>query len=251
MILKGFSKSDANFILELISRSTLCSVAADVKQITHDLRDLISFEYAVCGFARMLKPGILASYEIINVSYPEGWLRIYSQNNYQQIDPIVQDNYTRFEMQYWDDTYKKTSPSPAFLSVAHDYKLIDGYTCGVRSRSGKEGSLLSIAGKKIKKDPYTEAVLHHMMPHLHQALDRLSNKQDRIEAPCTYGISPREREVLNWVKQGKNSWDISVILGISERTVNYHVDNVKQKLDAVSRSHAVAIAIDRGLIDVE
>lgn len=62
-------------------------------------------------------------------------------------------------------------------------------------------------------------------------------------------LSPREKEVLNWLKKGKTSWDISVILCISERTVNFHIKNIMQKLDAVSRIHAVAKAIERGLIN--
>ena len=64
-------------------------------------------------------------------------------------------------------------------------------------------------------------------------------------------LSLREKEVLNWIKQGKSTWDISVILGISRSTVNFHVNNILQKLDAVSRAQAVAIAIEQGLIDIE
>jgi DNA-binding CsgD family transcriptional regulator len=251
MILKGFSRPDANYILELINRSTSCSVAADIKQIAHDLRDLISYEYAVCGFAKIINLGYVASYEVVNVSYPEEWLSIYAKNKYHQIDPIVKKNFSQFELQYWEQTLKKSAPPREFLSAAHDFGLMDGYTYGIRSRSGKEGSLFSIAGRRLKKDLYTEAVLQHIMPHFHQALERLTNRQNGNRNADVYFISPREKEVLNWVSQGKNSWDISVILGISERTVNYHVDNVKQKLDAGSRTHAVAIAIDHGLIGVE
>ncbi|HEY6871511.1 MAG TPA: LuxR C-terminal-related transcriptional regulator [Geobacteraceae bacterium] len=42
-----------------------------------------------------------------------------------------------------------------------------------------------------------------------------------------------------------------MILGISERTVKYHVSTVMSKLDASNRSHAVAIALSMGLIAVE
>jgi DNA-binding CsgD family transcriptional regulator len=63
-------------------------------------------------------------------------------------------------------------------------------------------------------------------------------------------LSAREKEVLNWLKQGKSSWEISVILGISESTVNFHVYNVMHKLDASSRPQAVAAAAHLGLIDL-
>ncbi len=57
-----------------------------------------------------------------------------------------------------------------------------------------------------------------------------------------FSLSPREREVLKWVKRGKTSWDISVILRISERTVNYHVSNIMRKLDVTNRQQAVSEA---------
>lgn len=57
-------------------------------------------------------------------------------------------------------------------------------------------------------------------------------------------LSPRELEVLMWLKLGKTSWDIAVILRISERTVNYHVSNILQKLDVASRLQAVSAAFE-------
>ena len=62
-------------------------------------------------------------------------------------------------------------------------------------------------------------------------------------------LSKREKEVLSWLKEGKSSWDIAAILNISERTVNFHVSNIMQKLNAVSRTQAVAVAIEKGLAD--
>ncbi len=60
-------------------------------------------------------------------------------------------------------------------------------------------------------------------------------------------LSPRETEVLGWLKLGKTSWDISQILGIKERTVNYHVNNIIQKLNAANRLQAVFEAMnDKG-----
>ena len=64
-------------------------------------------------------------------------------------------------------------------------------------------------------------------------------------------LSVREKEVVRWIKKGKSSWEIGAILGISERTVNFHVNNIKQKLNVISRTQAVAIAIEQGLINME
>lgn len=64
-------------------------------------------------------------------------------------------------------------------------------------------------------------------------------------------ITKREKEILRWLKEGKSSWDISRILGISERTVNFHVYNIMDKLGAVNRPQIVAIAFQIGLFETE
>ncbi|GAB4407113.1 MAG: hypothetical protein OHK0032_02390 [Thermodesulfovibrionales bacterium] len=61
-------------------------------------------------------------------------------------------------------------------------------------------------------------------------------------------FSLREIEVLKWAKEGKTNWEISVILGISERTVKFHIASILRKLDAVSRGHAIAKALELGVL---
>jgi len=53
-------------------------------------------------------------------------------------------------------------------------------------------------------------------------------------------LTDRERDTLAWVAEGKSDWEISVILGLSETTVRFHVDNARRKLGAVNRAQAVA-----------
>ena len=79
----------------------------------------------------------------------------------------------------------------------------------------------------------------------------LANIKNALESHSIgngYSLSMREKEVLKWLKKGKSSWDISIILGISERTVNFHITNIMNKLDAMTRTQAVAISIEKGLI---
>jgi LuxR family quorum sensing-dependent transcriptional regulator len=53
-------------------------------------------------------------------------------------------------------------------------------------------------------------------------------------------LTPRERDMLMLVADGKTDWEISVIMGISESTARFHVDNARRKLGAVTRAQAVA-----------
>lgn len=53
-------------------------------------------------------------------------------------------------------------------------------------------------------------------------------------------LTDRERDAVAWVAEGKSDWEISVILGVSETTIRFHVDNARKKLGAVNRAQAVA-----------
>ena len=61
-------------------------------------------------------------------------------------------------------------------------------------------------------------------------------------------ITEREIECLQWASIGKTAWEISMILSISERTVGFHLTNAATKLQANNRTHAVSIALKKGLI---
>jgi LuxR family quorum sensing-dependent transcriptional regulator len=56
--------------------------------------------------------------------------------------------------------------------------------------------------------------------------------------------------VLGWVAQGKSTREIRKILRIAGRTVDEHVKAAGHKLGAVNRTHAVAIALREGIVEV-
>lgn len=63
-------------------------------------------------------------------------------------------------------------------------------------------------------------------------------------------LSQREIEVLRCIARGAGNKEIGVELGIAEGTVKNHVNNILGKLGAADRTHAVAIAARRGMIDL-
>lgn len=64
----------------------------------------------------------------------------------------------------------------------------------------------------------------------------------------TIKLSPREKEVLEWAAQGKTAWETGEIMGIASNTASAYLRSAAQKLNAVSKAHAVALAITRELI---
>ena len=63
-------------------------------------------------------------------------------------------------------------------------------------------------------------------------------------------LSERELEVLRGVAAGKPNKVIAADLGIAEGTVKTHMRSILPKLDASDRTHAVMIALKRGIFDV-
>jgi two-component system nitrate/nitrite response regulator NarL len=63
-------------------------------------------------------------------------------------------------------------------------------------------------------------------------------------------LTPREREVLALLARGLGNKQIAWELGVSEHTVKYHVSSLYAKLGAGSRTEALRLGIERGLLSV-
>jgi DNA-binding CsgD family transcriptional regulator len=61
-------------------------------------------------------------------------------------------------------------------------------------------------------------------------------------------LTPREIECLRWCSRGKTNWEISRILGLSERTVEHYLSRANRKLGTANRTQAVAYAHKENLI---
>jgi DNA-binding NarL/FixJ family response regulator len=61
-------------------------------------------------------------------------------------------------------------------------------------------------------------------------------------------LTEREREIVTWVSKGKSSADVAQILGIAERTVNFHVEKVMRKLNVATRMQATIACVRLGLL---
>lgn len=72
----------------------------------------------------------------------------------------------------------------------------------------------------------------------------------RFEPPAlpVARVTPREIQILSWIREGKNNQEIGVELGISALTVKNHIQKILRKLRASNRAHAVARAMELQLL---
>ncbi len=78
--------------------------------------------------------------------------------------------------------------------------------------------------------------------------NRLAGASDKTPDKTDYKLTERELETLTWVARGKSSADAAVILEISERTVNFHLDNAMRKMGVATRVQAAVKSAMLGLI---
>ena len=63
-------------------------------------------------------------------------------------------------------------------------------------------------------------------------------------------LTARELEVLRLIRDGYRNKQIADQLSISENTVNFHIKNLMEKLQANDRTHAVTIGLRRGILQI-
>jgi transcriptional regulator EpsA len=91
--------------------------------------------------------------------------------------------------------------------------------------------------------PRYKYLLGLMLPHLHVALMHVCDSEGAdvaLEKMSEPALSERERQVLQWVRQGKTNHEIGQILSISPLTVKNHVQKILRKLNVSNRAQAAA-----------
>jgi DNA-binding CsgD family transcriptional regulator len=242
------SGADALTLLEIIQGCLSCMSEDDFRDLFPKIRTLLPFDFALALLGYHDATHGFIERGRANINFPDEWVHEYNVRNYLQVDSIVRENFTTYEVQHWPVVRKALYRKKEITSLGMDFGLRECLTHGSSpTYSCKTGSMFCFAGPSMEHDTRISAILDYLVPHLHLALSRTRDLSPRQTGNIR--LSAREREVMDWLKHGKSSWEISVILGISERTVNYHVYNIMGKLEARNRPQALALAAGLGLIE--
>lgn len=247
MNLTVFSKRDLEEILGIIHDSTTCKSESELMRLMVRVRDIVEADRSICGLGD--KSGQM---QILNESFPSDWMQRYQEEVMSVNDPVVNYIMTFFKTCLWTEAMEVFPGRPyvELMGKASEHGLRYGVAGGVNGSTQNYGSIFSFSSGSDRFGGRQKKILDVVIPHLHQAVLRVASTvlpKDR-QAPLSV-LSGREVEVLRWIKEGKTNWEISMILNISERTVKFHVHNITLKLNAVNKSHAIAIAMDRGIIE--
>ncbi len=169
---------------------------------------------------------------ILVTTVPSAWLRRYLTQRYDLIDPVLLH------------ASKSTTPllqvsAPADSSARQLQLFKEAASYGLRSAFVVpfRGAHNEFAGFVVTADD--PAVLRRTVA-LYRWPIMFVGAQVHLQAQSIFAsigggvvqlLTPREFECLQWATSGKSHWEISRILGISKRTVSFHLDNAKEKLN--------------------
>jgi LuxR family transcriptional activator of bioluminescence operon len=221
-----------------------------------DLEGLCRTECARLGFHTFVYalrvPTHFAEARVIMLDgYPAGWVKRYFEAAHFEADPVMAHCTNHIIPLRWSDlSLEAGSHAERVMREAATFGLRDGVTMPVHSPRGELGILSfaldappeearAVCGRAI---PY----VHLLASHVHEAVRRLSGLLcSDVNGPA---LSAREIECLRWAADGKTSSEIAQLLGLSESTINFHLNNTVRKLEVVNRQQAVAKATLQGLI---
>lgn len=226
--------------------------AIELSRDEHAVRNALKKFVADCGFERYayLHPGPTGAG--VSTDYPSEWRETYLRNRYASIDPVV-TRAKRLKAPFsWstEDLHprRRSSEERRFFAEATDFGIRSGLTIPLQVSFGTV-AMLTLASDRLSSET---SRLHDAnraataVAFVHAKLSMLSDLS--VEEAKTR-LTSQEATCLTWSSLGKYMPEIAAILGIEHRTVQYHLDNVREKLGAINLPHAVRIAFSRKLLN--
>ncbi len=171
-------------------------------------------------------------------NYPDEWKDHYFSNNYFEIDPANDAASSDQPIFKWT-----AAAESEVIRAASDFGICSGITIPI-IEPGSPG-FVSYASRDKTMEDEMEIAAYFASPYIYGATVNIIKFGAFNEE---YSLTKREVECLKWVSDGKTSWEVSVILSISERTVLFHLTNIQKKLNTTNRLQSVAKSIVMGLI---
>ena len=179
-------------------------------------------------------------------TYEPVWVDHYLGNDYARIDPVVQACLRRFHPVDWKRLDWTGKATKGFL-----HEAIDGFSIPIRGPSG-QFALFTVSGREDDEswsrytEDYTRAVI--LASHyVNQKALEIERGTDQAEI---VSLSPRETDALTMLALGYSRAQAADSLSISEHTLRVYIESARFKLAAMNTTHAVARAMNQGLLRV-
>lgn len=182
--------------------------------------------------------------------YPQAWEQIYLRESLSKVDPVVararQENGV-FSWSASDWLRSSAGTLRHFAGRAIDHGISHGLSVSTRASFDRQ-LILTLARSDSECRPPADRDLQDALSvvlALHYRLRELGEP-----GPVLHGtpLSSRELLCLTWAAKGKGTPEISILTGLSARTVQHYLDAARLKLGAATVAQLVAISKDTKLI---
>jgi DNA-binding CsgD family transcriptional regulator len=196
------------------------------------------------------QPGYPKSAHVIG-NVPTAYAQMSKDPNAGLRDPVLKrlKQETR-PLMYDQSTYVQSGTADLWeQQAAFGYKT--GISVALHTGSGLHFYLGMDRNKRLPAD---DTRCTRLFADLHLLASYAQETACKVLAPASPSLAgrtrltPREREVLAWVRDGKSAWAIGEILGISEHTVEFHCAKVRAKLETSTTHMAIIRAMGLGLL---
>lgn len=230
--------------MDLIDLSKIPDADDRFLRFLNDLCQTLEFDFASYATLNPVSGAVQGF-----ANYRPEWVEYYSRKGLHRIDPTLHYGRKSIAPVDWD-RLERTAHFNSVFGQAPDFGVSDrGLTVPVRGPYGDFG-LLSVTRdcgdgeweklkRKVMGDLQVAAV------HMHDNVMQSDLSMATLHRPA---LSQREREILQWVAEGKSQQDIGDILSISHRTVEVHLRSGRSKLGALTTAQAIGRGVGMGLI---
>ncbi len=187
-------------------------------------------------------------------SYPKSWTSRYFHLHYEQLDPVVRRARLERDLFSWGpgaSTPAGTRKQRKFFEEATTFGIVSGLTVPIRGGFGRMAAFTLATDDRAMRPERLVANSKDVVQlvgfyfHTH-AVARLGAPRDQPDTGDV--LTQRERQCLAWAARGKTAADTAVLVGIAPRTVVFHLENARRKLEASSIAQCVAEALRRRLL---
>lgn len=226
---------------------TLASIQCERElfELLVSLAQQLGFDY--CAYGLRVPLPFSQPRTILFNNYPVAWQERYRERGYVAIDPTVRHGLCSVTPIVWSD--EVFAGAPRLWEEARAFGLDFGWALASRDANGVSGMLTLARSHEVLSAAELAEKIFRMswLAHVtHVGFSRCLTAKLIPEA--TVRLSSREAEVLRWTAEGKTSGEISRILNVSERTINFHITNAMIKLNAVNKTAATIRAAVLGLL---
>ncbi len=240
-----------------------CKIIDDLHPLLDELGQRHGFAYSTYADVRHV-PLRGEPLPFFLTSIPAEFTARYVEMNMASFDPIVRRAATSNAPFLWTDVrpfdqWSQRRPgvkssARKLMDLATDFRFFQGYAipCHAVDAAGRPASALVSfywlgPPQDLAKPGALPVWLRLAVLVFHERMLALRGcaTNDNGGAP---ELSDREVECLGWSARGKTIAEVATILGLAPRTVEFHLANAMRKLGVFSKVHAVAVAIQLGLI---